>query len=114
MREAQAFALWASARVLSLLAANPVFGALSPQHVTRRALVPEQREEILGITLTAFAVPGKVPLYMEEDKDDMRGHAGDNLGMEIVAAQRRLYFIPGCAALQPALAERLRGADIVF
>jgi pyrroloquinoline quinone biosynthesis protein B len=114
MRESQAFTLWASARVLDLLAANPVFGALRPQHVTRRALVPEQREEIIGIALTAFAVPGKVPLYMEAGEGDFRGDDGDNLGLEIIAAQRRLYFIPGCAALPPALGERLRGADLVF
>jgi len=115
MRESQAFTLWASARVLDLLAANPIFGALHPQHVTRRALVPERREEILGIGLTPFNVPGKVPLYMETYGDeDFRVDAGDNLGLEIELAQQRLYFIPGCAALSAALAERLRGADIVF
>ena len=115
MRESQAFTLWASARVLDLLAANPVFGALHPQHVARRALVPNQREETFGIALTAFNVPGKVPLYMEtHGTEDFRVGDGDNLGLEIALAQHRLYFIPGCAALPAALAERLRGADIVF
>jgi len=114
MRESQGFTLWASARVLDLLAANPIFAALNPGHVTRRVLVPERREEIFGIALTAFDVPGKVPLYMEDGSDDMRANDGDNLGLEIVAARRRLYFIPGCAALTPALGARLRGADMVF
>ncbi|WP_049622795.1 pyrroloquinoline quinone biosynthesis protein PqqB [Frateuria defendens] len=121
MRERQPFDLWASARVLELLAQNPIFDALDPAYVTRRALAldaplaPGPADAPLGLTVTPFSVPGKVPLFMEgRSGGNLAGSAEETLGLEIAAGGRRFYYIPGCAALTDALRERLRGAELVF
>jgi pyrroloquinoline quinone biosynthesis protein B len=71
MRESQAFTLWASPSVHEILGENPIFGALSPRFVERRHFALDEAWEIygsdgsLGLTVEAFAVPGKVPLLPE-------------------------------------------------
>lgn len=115
MRESQPFELWASARVLELLTQNPIFDALNPAYVTRSPLALERPLDILGLRVTPFSVPGKVPLFMEgRSGGDLAGSAEETLGLEVAEGERRFYFIPGCAALTDALRERLRGAALVF
>ncbi len=70
-----------------------------------------------GLRCTAFAVPGKVPLYLEPnalgDADAPAIEEGERtVGLMLEDAHARLFFIPGCAAMSPRLAERLRGAAI--
>ena len=49
-----------------MLAGNPVFAALDPALVTRRAQTLDRPFALLpGLTAELFAVPGKVPLYLE-------------------------------------------------
>jgi pyrroloquinoline quinone biosynthesis protein B len=68
-----------------------------------------------GLTLTLFAVPGKVPLYLERPGETPPViEDGTTVGAAIGDGRHTLFFIPGCAAFTPALAERLRGADLVF
>lgn len=121
MRESQPFVLWATSRVLGLLAENPIFGALNPAFVERRAFALDQSVELvgcdgpLGLTMTAFAVPGKVPLFLEgRDPAHLAGVAEDTIGLEIGAAGKRFHFIPGCARMTPELAGRLEGSELVF
>src|SRR5688500_7029497 len=63
MRESQPFVLWGTRRVLGLLAENPIFGALNPEFVERRAFALGQPVDLagsdgpLGLAMTAFAVP---------------------------------------------------------
>ena len=38
----------------------------------------------------------------------------DTVGVQVTHGRRRLYFVPGCAAMTPELARRLDGADVVF
>ncbi len=120
MRERQRFDLWASARVHQLLRDNPIFDALDPAYVRRRALALDAPLEIdglerpLGLRVTAFAVPGKVPLFMESRVADLAGDAEHTLGLEIDDGRERCYYIPGCAAMTDALRERVRGAALVF
>ncbi|WP_442943719.1 MBL fold metallo-hydrolase [Nitrospirillum sp. BR 11752] len=38
----------------------------------------------------------------------------DTVGVAVDDGARRFFFIPGCAAMTPGLAARLRGADLVF
>jgi pyrroloquinoline quinone biosynthesis protein B len=121
MRESQPFVLWGTARVLGLLAENPIFGALNPDYVERRAFALGERVELagsdgpLGLSMTAFAVPGKVPLFLEgRDPRHLGGVAEDTIGLEIGAGEARFYFIPGCARMTPDLEQRLRGSALVF
>ena len=121
MREHQAFALYAADATLSVLAANPIFRALDPGIVPRRDMplalplpLADAAGVPLGLTVEAFPVPGKVPLFQEQGGDPGRADMGETIGLRISADDKELFFIPGCAAMTPALAERLEGADCVF
>jgi pyrroloquinoline quinone biosynthesis protein B len=68
------------------------------------------------VRVTAFAVPGKVPLWREDETDTSLGtRDGDTIGLEVHADETTsMFYIPGCAAMSEALAARLRGAALVF
>jgi pyrroloquinoline quinone biosynthesis protein B len=55
-----------------------------------------------------------VPLYLEAD--DAPAIAADErtVGLRLEAAGKTLFYVPGCAAMTADLAERLRGAALVF
>ncbi|MCB4824122.1 pyrroloquinoline quinone biosynthesis protein PqqB [Roseicella aerolata] len=123
MRERHAFALYGAEAALSVLAANPIFHAVNPALVPRRVLplgaplaLTEAGGAPLGLAVEAFAVPGKVPLFLEAPggEDPGRADDGETIGLRVSAGGRSLYFIPGCAAMPPDLAARLEGADCVF
>lgn len=121
LREGHAFALYGAAPALEALADNPIFLAVNPQLVPRRMLpldVPldlaDASGKALGLTVEAFAVPGKVPLFREAGEDPGRADDGQTIGLRVAAGGRALFFIPGCAAMVPALAARLKGADCVL
>ena len=121
MRESQPFVLWGTRRVLGLLAENPIFGALNPDFVRRQAFALGEPIELagsggpLGLAMTAFAVPGKVPLFLEgRDPQHLSGTAEDTIGLEITTENAKLHFIPGCARMTPELEDRLRGSALVF
>jgi pyrroloquinoline quinone biosynthesis protein B len=117
LRERQPFTLWATRTVHDVLDANPIFEVLARDVVDRRvaelgAAVP------LGCGLTAelFPVPGKTPLYLEEGGDAPPPiETGETTVAALISDGRRnLVYAPGCAEMTPALASRLRGADLVF
>ena len=125
LRERQAFGLYATARAHQVLDANPIFEVLS-RDLVRRYVVPlgQSRELVLpsgetsGLSLELFAVPGKVPLYLEADDAPESAAlietSEQTVGAALSDRQSTLFYIPGCAAMTPALAERLRGAALVL
>lgn len=114
LRERHAFAIHAPAPALAVLAANPIFRVLDPLLVPRVLLPLDAVAEIAGLRVTGFAVPGKVPLHTETGADPGRSDSGDAIGLTIVADGRRLVFVPGCAAVTPALLGRIDGADCLL
>lgn len=122
LRERHSFAVYAPARVLAVLAANPMFGVLAPDCVARIELPLGERVALApkaggGLAVIAFAVPGKVPLYLETPgQDPLLSEAGDAVGLEIIdtSSERSLFFIPGCAAMTDHLRRRLAGSALVF
>ena len=117
LREGLAFTLWASRRVLDALAANSIFNVLNPRHVARMALPFGTRMEVGGgLAIGAYPVPGKVALYLEDTGRDFGTREGDRIGLEIsdAATGTAFHYIPGCAAIDPALARRLQGARLVL
>jgi pyrroloquinoline quinone biosynthesis protein B len=109
--------------VLAVIAENPIFGVLSPDYVQMLGLPFDQRIELAGasglsgLAVVAFAVPAKVPLYLETAGEEPRlTEDGDAVGLEIVetATGKSLFFIPGCAAVTGRLRERLAGSALVF
>lgn len=123
LREAQPLKVYGSKRVLDTLAANSIFNVLNPDHVERRELAMDQPVAIdgsegpTGLTIEAFDVPGKVALYLE-DKSAGPGFGtqkGDTIGLKISSdAGKSFYYIPGCATIDAPLADRIRGAELVF
>jgi len=121
LRERQAFALYGGAPSLATLDANPIFNVLDRSLVPRRDLplgepvaLADAAGDPLGLTLEAFAVPGKVPLFEEAGADPGRADDGATIGLALRAGGGELLFIPGCAAMTPALAARIAGADTVL
>jgi pyrroloquinoline quinone biosynthesis protein B len=119
LREGMAFDLFASERVLAVLAANPIFKVLSGEHV-RRVALPAARpvEPIPGLAIEAFDVPGKIALYMEDTAagSSLGTQAGDTLGLKVSDTQTgaTAFYIPGCAMVDAKLAQRLGGAELVL
>ena len=123
LREAQPFAIYASKRILDVLAANSVFQVLADPLVPRNEITLDQPFNLagggvdLGMTVEAFAVPGKVALYLEDKSSgDYGGREGDTIGLKISdpAEKKSFFYIPGCAAVDERLATRLKGAPVVF
>lgn len=125
LRERQPFAIYASARVLAALQANPIFNVLDPAMVPRRALPADGELEICdaggertGIKVESFAVPGKVALYLEDASRPEAGYgseAGDTIAVRIAAANgRSAFYIPACARIDAALRTRLEGAALLL
>ncbi len=122
LRERQPLSLFATGRVLDVLARNPIFDVLDRELVARCPLALEAEVALslagrtLGLAITAFAVPGKVALWLEKDAGGIAGLPEDTTGLRIAepATGRHFFYIPGCAAMTPDLARRLTGAPLVF
>ena len=120
LRERHRFNVYSPSRVLAILAANPIFDVLAPDCVQRIELPLDKRIELAGspgLAVVAFAVPGKLPLYLETDgQDPGLSEEGDTIGLEVIetATGKSLFFIPGCAAMTERLRHRLAGSALVF
>lgn len=124
LRESQAFNLYATPRVHGVLAGNSIFNVLNPQFVQRLPMaldtalpLVDPDGQSLGFEVLPFAVPGKVALWLENVfKGDNFGSVDeDTIALEVRQdGETRFFYIPGCAAMTPALAARLRGAPLVF
>jgi pyrroloquinoline quinone biosynthesis protein B len=117
LREGFHFALHASQRVLDTLAANSIFNVLDPAKVLRVPLRTGEDVVVSGaLRINAFAVPGKVALYLEQASPNLRTREGDTIGLEIrdPGTGAAFFYIPGCASVDAALAARLDGAQLVL
>ncbi len=115
LRESQPFDLFATPAIHDVLAENPIFTAMNPVHVTRKRVLLDHDFALLpGLEARLFAVPGKVPLYLEGEQvaTDLMGE--NTVGVELRAMGKRAYYIPGCADVPDWLRERVSGADLVM
>lgn len=117
LREGHAFDVHASPRVLSVLAANPIFNVLNPALVRRCPLPAGEPVTVLpGLAVTAFNVPGKIALYLENEAAgaELGTQDGDTIGLEVSDGHSRFHYIPGCARIDDGLKARLRGSPLLF
>ena len=124
LREGQPFSIYGSDRVLATLNANSIFNVCAPDKVPRIALPLDKAIALngagvdLGLTIEAFAVPGKIALFLE--KGDTSGNfgsrEGDTIGLQVTATAtgKSFFYIPGCAEVDPPLADRIKGAGLIF
>src|SRR6516162_8824514 len=122
LRERHRFNIYAPARVLAIIAANPIFDVLAPDFVRRIELPLDERMELAGasgasgLAVIPFAVPGKLPLYLETaGQDPGLSEEGDAVGLEIIetATGKSFFFVPGCAAITEQLRARLLRRDLM-
>jgi pyrroloquinoline quinone biosynthesis protein B len=121
LRERQPFALYATPKILEILADNPIFNVLDPTIVRRRELGPGEPIEIAdaegrgaGVGIEPFLVAGKGPLYLEDasSSDAGRHDEGETIGIRILSPEggKSFFYIPACAAITDELRRRLEGA----
>ena len=115
LRERQPFAIYATAQVLTVLEANSIFNVLDPAIVPRRELPLEGELEICdadgretGVTIESFAVPGKVALYLEDQRRRpkafrLRRGRYDRRAHSAATGGGSAFYIPGCARIDAAL-----------
>jgi len=125
LRERTAFVIYGHRRILEVLDRNPIFQVLAPDVVRREALSLGEKialrgpdGEASGLLLEAFAVPGKVALYME---DAAKGagfgtEEGDTIGLEITdeAESARVLFVANCARVDETVRARCAGASLLL
>lgn len=123
LRESQPLTLYGTGRVLGVLAANSVFNVLNPDFVQRNTIELGENTPLLladgrpsGLTVEMFSVPGKVALWLEDESagPNFGSVAEDTVGVKVSDGERAFFYIPGCAACPPELAERIEGADLLF
>lgn len=115
LRESQPFDIYGTAQTLDLIRENQVFDVVAPALVARRpAAFGIPFSPAPGLMMEFFTVPGKVPLWREDASLVIGEESGSTVGVTITASGRRLVYVPGCAAVTPALRERITGADLLF
>lgn len=124
LRERQPFSIYGSKQVLDTLDANSVFEVCARDIVPRNVLPLDQPVKLtgagldLGLTVEAFAVPGKIALFLEHGsaKDNFGSREGDTIGLKITAdaAGKSFFYIPGCAEVDAPLAAKVKNADLLF
>lgn len=123
LRERQPFTVYATRKVHDVLASNSIFNVLAADVVKREVVSLGQRIVLRhpdgadsGLAVELFAVPGKVPLYLEQADGTappiVQGE--DTVGAAVSDGRSTLFYIPGCAAMSEPLTARLRGAELVF
>lgn len=124
LRERQPLALYATQRVLDVLAANSIFNVLDRDVVTRTPMAVGTPQAIehdgrpVGIVVEPFAVPGKIALYLEDASQGagLGTGPGDTIGLEVrePSTGAVFHYIPACAAIDAEVARRIDGTRLVF
>ncbi len=114
LREQQSFVLFGSKATLAQ-ASTGAFGVLNRDLVQLRPVALEEPVDTgLGLTVTAFAVPGKVPLYLEGEEVEVGTETESTAGLEIGDGASRFFYVPGCAMVNEGLQRRFAGAKLIF
>ena len=117
LRERTPFRLIATQTTLCGLAANPVFDSLSPSIVERETANLGQWVHLAnGLRARLFAVPGKVPLYLEKAQLPLQTDevTDGTVGVEMNDGARKFFYVPSCAKMTADLKDRIQGADLVL
>jgi pyrroloquinoline quinone biosynthesis protein B len=115
LRERQPFVLFGTQATLDAIGANRIFDVVDPAVAPRRAIrLGEQFEPLPGVKLEMFAIPGKVPLWLEEGTVSTDDIGEATVCVAVEAAGKRLVYAPGCAHVTEDLHARITNADVLF
>ncbi|WP_271169755.1 pyrroloquinoline quinone biosynthesis protein PqqB [Hansschlegelia plantiphila] len=114
LRERSPLKVYATEQISSVLDANPIFGVLAADVVERCTVELGRPFEIDQSRIEFFAVPGKVPLYLETEDLRIGDSSGDTVGVDVRKDGKRLVYIPGCAVVNDDVLARVDGADVLM
>jgi len=115
LREKTAFALYATASGLDILSTNSVFNVLDAALVSRQSIALDTAfAPVPHLTITPFAVPGKVALFLEDGEPDVEAVGEQTIGLMLETAEKRVAYVPGCATLPDWLVERFGTVDLLL
>lgn len=115
LREQTPFTLFATGEILDVLSGNRVFDVVNPAKADRQRVVLNHDFDLQqGLAARLFAVPGKVPLFMEgEDvQTDLIGE--QTVGVRLSGGGKVAYYVPGCADVTQTVLDQLSDADRIF
>jgi pyrroloquinoline quinone biosynthesis protein B len=114
LREQQGFTLFGSPATLAQ-ARGGIFGVLNKDLVdTREIALDVPADTGLGLWVKPFAVPGKVPLYLEGAEVEIGAETETTVGLEIGDGAKSFFYVPGCAEVNKGVLKRLSGAELLF
>ncbi|KQP51362.1 pyrroloquinoline quinone biosynthesis protein PqqB [Methylobacterium sp. Leaf108] len=115
LREGQPFTLYGTAGILDSVNGNRVFDVMAADVVRREPIRLDYAfEPVPGLTVTLFAVPGKVPLWLEDESMEIGAETETTVGAMIESGPKRLAYIPGCARVTDDLKARIAGVDALL
>ena len=115
LRERQPLVLFGTQATLDAIGANRMFDVVDRAVAPRRAVrLGEPFEPLPGIKLELFAIPGKVPLWLEEGNVTTDDIGEGTVCVAVEAAGKRLVYAPGCAHVTEDLDARIANADVLF
>jgi pyrroloquinoline quinone biosynthesis protein B len=115
LREGQPYTLYATPGILESVNANRVFDVMAEGVVGRQTIsLGNTFEPIPGLTVTLFAVPGKVPLWLEGAEVEIGAETETTVGAMIESGGKRLAYVPGCALVNDDVRRRLEGVDALL
>ena len=115
LRERQPLEIFATQATLDAIGRNRMFDVVDRAVAPRRAVrLGEPFEPLAGIRLELFAVPGKVPLWLEEDNVAVDDIGEETVAVAVEAWGKRLVYAPACAHVTKDFHARIANADALF
>ena len=115
LRESQRYRLYATTTTRQSIDANRIFSVASPDLVPRLPVtIDEPFEPVPGVSVDMFVVPGKVPLWLEDETMRIGEATETTVGLDIAAGGKRLLYVPGCAEVTDDVRRRIDGADALL
>ncbi len=115
LREGQPYVLYGTRGILDSVDANRVFDVMAEGVVAREPIaMDEPFTPLAGLTVTLFPVPGKVPLWLEDETLEIGAETETTVGALIEAGARRIAYVPGCARVTDDLRHRIAGVDALL
>lgn len=115
LREKTGFDIFATREILSIFEQDSVFSVLDPELVrSNRMEIGQEFTPAPDLKMTAFTVPGKVPLFQESGDVDTMMISENTIGLRISAHGKTLCYVPGCAQIRPDFLDRLKDTDLLL
>jgi pyrroloquinoline quinone biosynthesis protein B len=115
LRERHPLAIFGAEATLEAIGANRMFDAVDRSLAPRRAVaLSETFEPLPGLRLELFAVPGKIPLWLEEGEVSVDDIGEGTVCVAAEAGGARLVYAPACAHVTEDLDARIANANVLF